>query len=71
VPCGSAHNHRAAQSCRAAVCDGHRNVVQVGFDLHPSWPLVQRCFDGSAAVVLPETPPAASAIGIDETRGKP
>lgn len=60
------------QAAGAAVCDSGRTVVQAGRDLHLSWPIVQRCFEDYAATVLPETPPATSAIGIDETRrGKP
>jgi hypothetical protein len=60
------------QAVGAAVCDGGRTVVQAGRDLGLSWPIVQRCFEDYAAEVLPEDPPATSAIGIDETRwGKP
>ncbi|MGW3635127.1 ISL3 family transposase [Streptomyces sp. NPDC005122] len=60
------------QAVGAAVCDGGRTVVQAGRDLRLSWPIVQRCFEDYAAKVLPEAPPATSAIGIDETRrGKP
>jgi transposase len=60
------------QAAGAAVCDGSRTVVQARRDLRLSWPVVQRCFEDYAATVLPETPPATSAIGIDETRrGKP
>ncbi|MFK4106441.1 transposase [Streptomyces sp. NPDC019531] len=56
----------------AAVCDGSRTVVQAGRDLSLSWPIVQRCFEDYAATVLPKTPPATEAVGIDETRrGKP
>ncbi|MEU5024278.1 hypothetical protein [Streptomyces milbemycinicus] len=46
--------------------------MQADRDLGLSWPVVQRCFEDSAAKVLPETPPETEAIGMDETRrGKP
>ena len=51
-----------------AVADGGRTVLQAGRDLGISWPTVQRAFETYAEQVLPETPPAAEAIGIDETR---
>ncbi|MGW7575084.1 hypothetical protein [Streptomyces sp. NPDC054765] len=47
-------------------------MVQAGRDLGLSWPIVQHCIEDYAAKIPPEDPPAASAIGIDETRrGKP
>ncbi|MFF2507724.1 transposase family protein [Streptomyces sp. NPDC058067] len=72
VPAGMRTTTALRQAAGAAVCDGSRTVVQAGRDLRLSRPIVQRCFEGYAATVLPETPPATSAIGIDETpRGKP
>ncbi|MET7728520.1 ISL3 family transposase [Streptomyces mirabilis] len=60
------------EAAGAVVCDGGRTVVQAGRDLGLSWPIVQRCLEDYADHVLPEQPPPASAIGIDETRrGKP
>jgi hypothetical protein len=49
-----------------------RAAKQAGRDLGLSWPIVQHCFEAYAGQVLPKTPPATEAIGIDETRrGKP
>ncbi len=72
VPAGMRTTRALRRAAGAAVCDGSRTVVQAGRDLHLSWPIVQQCFEDYAAAVLPETPPATEAIGIDETRrGKP
>ncbi|WP_405684021.1 ISL3 family transposase [Streptomyces sp. NBC_00057] len=72
VPAGMRTTTALRRAAGAAVCDGSRTVVQASRDLHLSWPIVQRCFEDYAATILPETRPAASAIGIDETRrGKP
>ncbi|WP_346173463.1 ISL3 family transposase [Streptomyces cuspidosporus] len=72
VPAGMRTTTALRRAAGAAVCDGGRTVVQAGRGLHMSWPIVQRCFQDYAAQILPETPPATEAIGIDETRrGKP
>ncbi|WP_103546550.1 ISL3 family transposase, partial [Streptomyces sp. SM1] len=72
VPAGMRTTRALRHAAGAAVCDGGRTVVQAGRDLSLSWPIVQQCFEDHAAKVLPETPPATEAIGIDETRrGKP
>ncbi|WP_338674649.1 ISL3 family transposase [Streptomyces sp. SCSIO 30461] len=72
VPAGMRTTTALRRAAGAAVCDGSRTVVQAGRDLSLSWPIVQRCFEDYAATVLPETPPATEAVGIDETRrGKP
>jgi transposase len=72
VPAGMRTTTALRQAAGAAVCDSGRTVVQAGRDLHLSWPIVQHCFEDYAAKVLPKTPPATEAIGIDETRrGKP
>jgi transposase len=72
VPAGMRTTRALRRAAGAAVCDGSRTVVQAGRDLHLSWPIVQQCVEDYAAAVLPETPPATEAIGIDETRrGKP
>ena len=72
VPAGMRTTTALRRAAGAAVCDGSRTVVQAGRDLHLSWPIVQRCFEDYAAKVLPESPPATEAIGIDETRrGRP
>ncbi|WP_405906171.1 transposase family protein [Streptomyces sp. NBC_00828] len=68
VPAGMRATTALRQAAGAAVCDGSRTVVQASRDLHLSWPIVQHCFEDYAAKVLPETPPATEAIGIDETR---
>jgi transposase len=72
VPSRMRTTARLRREAGAAVCDGGRTVVQAGRDLGLSWPVVQHCFETYAAEVLPGTPPATEAIGIDETRrGKP
>ncbi|WP_326701797.1 ISL3 family transposase [Streptomyces sp. NBC_01754] len=63
---------RLRTACGQAVVDGGRTVVQTGRDLGPTWPVVMRATRAFAKQVLPETPPATEAIGIDETRrGRP
>lgn len=72
VPPGRSTTKALRQAAGAAVGDGGRTVGQVGRELALSWPIVQNCLGGCAAKVMPEGPPATSAIGIEEARrGKP